>query len=117
MKAREPLTVNVERCLSGGWRFSAMVNDRLFTMRYMDYSKREAMALFRADVKAERNRTITEKRPAHAWEYGADCLRLAAQIDPSPEMQNAIQDALALIAERTSVVIQMLDDGYRAIRY
>ena len=44
--------MTIERMFpSGGWRIYAIIGENLVTRRYFDYSKREAIALFRIEVK------------------------------------------------------------------
>ena len=40
-----------EKTFQGAWRFSELVGDWLFTMQYMGYTKKEAMRLFKAELK------------------------------------------------------------------
>ena len=44
--------MTVERTLQGAWRISAMIDGYLVTRQYFDYTKREAIALFKADTTA-----------------------------------------------------------------
>lgn len=45
--------MNIEKLLSGGFLISQLDKQGcLFKMRYMDYTKREAIALFKADFRA-----------------------------------------------------------------
>lgn len=48
--------MTVEKLLSGGYRLSCMVNGYLFSVRYFDYTLNEAKRMFKAEVKAEKNR-------------------------------------------------------------
>lgn len=52
---REP--IQIERMLSGGFLIAQRdKRGELLKMRYMDYSKCEALRLFRADFKAHQNK-------------------------------------------------------------
>ena len=45
--------MTIERTFQGAWRISAMHGDRLVAQQYFGYTKREAIAEFRAYLKTQ----------------------------------------------------------------
>jgi len=44
------MAITVERTHNGFWVISAIVGDYLETRRYMDYTKKEAIAMFKEEL-------------------------------------------------------------------
>lgn len=45
--------MTIERTFQGAWRISTVQGDRLHTQQYFGYTKREAIAEFRASLKTK----------------------------------------------------------------
>ncbi len=46
----DTLTLTVDRTSEGAWRVSAIVGGYLITRRYIGYTRREAVAMFRREM-------------------------------------------------------------------
>ena len=53
----------IERTHNGMWCISEIVKGVLVTRRYMDYSKREAIQLFKQEVREELDHAKTKNHP------------------------------------------------------
>ena len=51
-KAIKHNEITAERLVGGGWRLSVMIDGRLVSRRYFDYTLREAKSRFIADIQA-----------------------------------------------------------------
>lgn len=54
--------MNIERTTQGAWRISDVVNGYRESRQYFGYTKREAIAEFRADVAESQNKNTKEER-------------------------------------------------------
>ena len=43
--------ISSEKTFQGAWRFSTIIKGHLFSMQYMGYTKREALRLFKQDMR------------------------------------------------------------------
>lgn len=54
--------MNAERTTQGAWRISDVVDGYRESRQYFGYSKREAIAEFKADIAEEQSKVIKEQR-------------------------------------------------------
>ena len=54
--------MTTEKTFQGAWRVSDVIDGQFETRQYFGYSKREAIAEFKADVAEQQSKYITEQR-------------------------------------------------------